>query len=100
MPCAFYFTSLTKLPTDESTLSKEQDNPEASETLLAAFHTLNQAGKAEAIKDKVFENIRETSKIYDVFKIASYDYGFLARTIIKKHTDIVEEDIDKMLKMV
>lgn len=45
-----YFTSLTKLPTDESTLSKEQDNPEASETLLAAFHTLNQAGKAEAIK--------------------------------------------------
>lgn len=49
------------------------------------------------LRDKVFENVHDTSKIFDVFKIASYNYGFLARTIIKKHKDIVEEDIDKMI---
>ena len=59
-----YFTSLTKLPTDESTLSKEQDNPEASETLLAAFHTLNQAGKAEAIK-----RIQEMARLEEVEEV-------------------------------
>ena len=50
------------------------------------------------LKDKIFENISDTSKIYDAFKIASSDYGFLARTIIKKHKDIVEDDIDKMIE--
>ena len=50
------------------------------------------------LKDKLVENIYGTSKIYDVFKIASYNYGFLARTIIKKFKDILESDIDKMIE--
>lgn len=50
------------------------------------------------LKDKVIENVHDTSKIYDVFRIASYNYGFLARTIIKKHKDIIEADIDKMIE--
>lgn len=49
------------------------------------------------LKDQINENITDTSKIYDVFKIASYDYSFLARTIIKKYKDIVEEDIEKTI---
>ena len=50
------------------------------------------------LKDNIVENINDTSKIYDVFRIASYDYDFLAKTIIKKYKDIVEEDIDKMIE--
>lgn len=50
------------------------------------------------LKDKIVKNIDETSKVLDVFKIASYYYGFLARTIIKKYPDIVEEDIFKMIE--
>lgn len=49
------------------------------------------------LKDQVNENITDTSKIYDVFRIASYDYSFLARTIIKKYKDIVESDIEKTI---
>lgn len=49
------------------------------------------------LKDKIVKNIDETSKVLDVFKIASYYYGFLARAIIRKYPDIVEEDIFKMI---
>lgn len=50
------------------------------------------------LKDQINEHITDTSKIYDVFKIASYDYSFLAKTIIKKYKDILEEDINKMIE--
>ena len=50
------------------------------------------------LKDQINEHITDTSKIYDVFRIASYDYSFLAKTIIKKYKDIVEEDINKMIE--
>ena len=49
------------------------------------------------LKDQIDEHITDTSKIYDVFRIASYDYSFLAKIIIKKHKDILEEDINKMI---
>ena len=51
-----------------------------------------------SLKDRIIENISDTSKIYDVLKIASYDYSFLARTIIKKYSDIVEDDIEKTIE--
>lgn len=50
------------------------------------------------LKDQIDEHITDTSKIYDVFRIASYDYSFLAKTIIKKYKDIVEDDINKMIE--
>ena len=58
-----YFASLSKLPTDESNLSKEQNNPEATEILLAAFSSLNQTGKVEAIK-----RIQEMTKLEEYTK--------------------------------
>lgn len=87
-----FFFKKKALPKSKSELILERDNKVLE--LKALYFEFDNCG----LKDKIFENIRETSKIYDVLKIASYDYGFLARTIIKKHTDIVEEDIDKMIE--
>ena len=50
------------------------------------------------LKDKIVKNIDETSKMLDVFKMASYYYGFLARTIIKQFPDILEEEIHDMIE--
>lgn len=50
------------------------------------------------LREKINNNIDDTSKILDVLKMASYYYGFLARTIIKKYPEITEPEIDKMIE--
>lgn len=49
------------------------------------------------LKEKIVSDIDNTSKILDVLKFASYYHGFLARSIIKKYPEIIEEDINKMI---
>ena len=44
------------------------------------------------------ENIDDTSKIIDIFKIASYYYEFLSRSIIKEFPDIAGQEIDDMIE--
>lgn len=50
------------------------------------------------LKQKIIENIDDTSKILDILKIASYYYEFLARSIIKEFPDITAEEIDDMIE--
>lgn len=50
------------------------------------------------LKQKILENIDDTSKILDLFKIASYYYEFLARCIIKEVPDITGKEIDDMIE--
>ncbi len=49
------------------------------------------------LKETIVNNIDDTSKLIDVLRFASYDYGFLARSIIKKIPDILEKDIHIMI---
>ena len=49
------------------------------------------------LKQKIIENIDDTSKILDIFKMASYYYEFLARSIIKEFPDITGKEIDDMI---
>ena len=51
----------------------------------------------EEIKEKTVKEIDETSKILDIFKLASSYYNFLATSIIKQFPDILEKDIHKMI---
>lgn len=78
-------------PQNDTAIILERDNKVLA--LKDLYFKLDDA----KLKDKIVKNIDEASKVYDVFKIASHYYGFLARTIIKKYPDIVEEDIFKMI---
>lgn len=49
------------------------------------------------LKDAIIYYINDTSKLLEVLKLASYDYGFVARCIIKKNTDILEPEIYAMI---
>ena len=90
----FFFKKKKKnaLPQNKTELALARDNKILE--LKELYFKLDDS----KLKDKIVENVHDTSKIYDVFKIASYNYGFLARTIIKKNKDIVEADIDKMIE--
>lgn len=90
--CFLSFLKKKALPKNNKAVVLERDNKVLE--LKELYFKLDNCN----LKDKIVENISDTSKIYDVFKIASYDYGFLARTIIKKYKDIVEDDIDKMIE--
>ena len=50
------------------------------------------------LKQKIVENIDDTSSILDVLKIASYYYEFLSRCIIKEFPDITAQEIDDMIE--
>ena len=52
----------------------------------------------EIIKQKIMQNIDETSSILDVLKIGSHYYGFMAREIIKKYPEITDKELGEMAK--
>jgi len=52
----------------------------------------------EMIKQKIMQNIDETSSILDVLKIGSHYYGFMAKEIIKKNPEITDKDLGEMAK--
>ena len=52
----------------------------------------------EILKQKIMENIDETSSILDVLKLGSYYYGFMAREIIKKYPEITDKELGEMAK--
>ena len=50
----------------------------------------------EIIKQKIMQNIDETSSILDVLKLGSYYYGFMAKEIIKKNPEITDKELGEM----
>ena len=52
----------------------------------------------EIIKQKIMQNIDETSSILDVLKIASHYYGFMAKEIIKKYPEVTDKELGEMAK--
>lgn len=49
------------------------------------------------IREEIVENINETSTLYDVLKLASNYYGFMAKVIIKKYNEITDKEIAEMI---
>lgn len=54
----------------------------------------------EIIKQKIMENIDETSSILDVLKLGSYYYGFMAKEIIKKYPEITDQELGETAKKI
>lgn len=52
----------------------------------------------EIMKQKIMQNIDETSSLLDVLKLASNYYGFMARAMIKKNEEITDKEIGEMAK--
>lgn len=52
----------------------------------------------EIVKQKIMQNIDETSSILDVLKIGSHYYGFMAKEIIKKNPEITDKELGEMAK--
>lgn len=50
----------------------------------------------EIIKQKIMQNIDETSSILDVLKIGSHYYGFMAKEIIKKYPEITDKELGEL----
>lgn len=53
----------------------------------------------EIIKQKIMQNIDETSSLLDVLKLASNYYGFMAKSMIKKNEEITDKKLAKWLKI-
>lgn len=54
----------------------------------------------EIIKQKIMQNIDETSSILDVLEIGSHYYGFMAKEIIKKYPEITDKELGEMAKKI
>lgn len=54
----------------------------------------------EIIKQKIIQNIDETSSILDVLKLGSFYYGFMAKEIIKKYPEITDNELGEMAKKI
>ena len=54
----------------------------------------------EIMKQKIMQNIDETSSLLDVLKLASNYYGFMARAMIKKNEEITDKEIGEMAKAI
>ena len=52
----------------------------------------------EIIKQKIMQNIDETSSLLEVLKLASNYYGFMAKAMIKKNEEITDKEIGEMAK--
>lgn len=52
----------------------------------------------EIMKQKIMQNVDETSSLLDVLKLASNYYGFMARSMIKKNEEITDKEIGEMAK--
>ena len=47
----------------------------------------------EVIKQKILQDLDETSSLYDVIKFASSYYGYMAKVMIKNNEDITDKEI-------
>ena len=47
----------------------------------------------EIIKQKILQNLDETSSLFDVLKFASSYYGYMAKVMIKYNDDITDKEI-------
>ena len=47
----------------------------------------------EMIKQKILQNLDETSSLYDVIKFASSYYGYMAKVMIKNNEEITDKEI-------
>ena len=54
----------------------------------------------EIIKQKIMQNIDETSSILDVLKLGSHYYGFMAKEIIKKYPEITDRELGETAKKI
>ena len=54
----------------------------------------------QIIKQKIMQNIDDTSSILDVLKIGSHYYGFMAKEIIKKYPEITDQELGEMAKKI
>ena len=54
----------------------------------------------EIIKQKIMQNIDETSSLLDVLAIGSHYYGFMAKEIIKKYPEITDKELGEMAKKI
>lgn len=52
----------------------------------------------EIMKKNIMEKINEISSVLDVLTLASNDYGFMARAIIKKNDEITDKELGEMIK--
>lgn len=49
------------------------------------------------VTEKAMKQLDETSTFLDVLKVATYYYGFMAKSIIKKYPEITDKEIDDMI---
>lgn len=83
---------------------KSSDNKKNSTVILQRNNLILELKKLymqlddEIIKQKVMQNIDETSSLLDVLKLASNYYGFMARAMIKKNEEITDKEIGEMAK--
>ena len=54
----------------------------------------------EMIKQKIMQNIDETSSILDVLKIGSHYYGFMAKEIIKRYSEITDKELGELAEKI
>lgn len=54
----------------------------------------------EMIKQKIMQNIDETSSLLDVLEIGSHYYGFMAKEIIKKYPEITDKELGELAKKI
>ena len=54
----------------------------------------------EMIKQRILQNLDETSSLFDVLKFASSYYGYMAKTMIKHNEDITDKEIGENAKKI
>ena len=54
----------------------------------------------QIIKQKIMKNIDETSSILDVLKIGSHYYGFMAKEIIKRYSEITDKELGELAEKI
>jgi hypothetical protein len=52
----------------------------------------------EQIKNEIKNKICDTSSILDVLKLATYNYGFMAKCLIRKEPEILDDEIIQRIK--
>ncbi len=87
----------------KSLFAKLSSNNKKSSTLILERNSLILELKKlymqlddERVKQKIMQNIDETSSILDALKMGSYYYGFMAKEIIKKYPEITDKELSEM----
>lgn len=85
---------------------KEENNKKNSSVILQRNNLILDIKKLymqlddQIIKQRVMQNIDETSSLLDVLKFASNYYGFMAKAMIKKNDEITDKEIGEMAKAI